>query len=810
MRKIPVFLLCYLFFFIKVIAQPITVDSTVNVNILAQSLAGPGVVISNVTGVGALASFANGTAGAGNIGIGQGVLLTTGSLFGAVGPNDVKGKSTILWPGPGGETNALLNGLGQGQTKEASFISFDIVPAGTSISFSYVFGSEEYHEYVNTYNDVLGLFISGPGISGNFNMATLPGSSTPVSINNINNGKTNSHCSTGPGMNVQFFRENCFGTSTQYDGFTTVLQAVSPTLMPCETYTITIAVGDVVDGSYDSGVFISAGSIVSPGDTDFGMNVGCSNGNWSVTTNALDQSVQNNVWELWQTDVPGATTGGTLVNTITGGLNAAFNWLELGQHYYIRHYSIVCEIWETIYPVPDFTANATVSFQIEDEYCVGEDIFLNGIASTNYDRFYLSAGRRPIGSAPGTPFTGYADYGWTIDNSIGILNLSYEFLNNGQNPGEVFEPGYEYQILLAIANPPNCIPWMELKKTFRVVCCDVSPAFNVQASCNNGNWSVSASPVSPLATNHSWQLYEVSSPGATTGGTPVGPAQTTTNATFSGLNQAKYYYIKHTTGYAGCEMQMASLAAPNLQANASLAYVFKDINNTVKNNFCYGEDIYLDPAGTNNYDRFFMAVYRRPITGGNFSYYADYEWTITNNIGLLNLSQLFFSSGQNPGEIFEPGYEYELQFAIANPQNCIPWTELKKRFTVECCNDFFSAAFRYELNQKPGGFEVRVYDFNTYSPYATHEWTVVSSPNANGGPYTLVTQTTTTGPGPHVLYSQGVSGLYYFVIHKVVTLCGEECYTDSKQAVGTEVQQDGPVCDICGPDDCSILEVILC
>ncbi|NUO02428.1 MAG: T9SS type A sorting domain-containing protein [Saprospiraceae bacterium] len=543
---------------------------------------------------------------------------------------------------------------------------------------------------------------------------------------------------------------------------------------------------------------------------DFSISGQCNDGNWTITATPDDQSAPNHIWELFETTAPGATSGGTLIAYTESGSTITYQGLDISKFYFIRH-----TIWDYCYvdkvavmPVPIFRAD--VRYTLEDEngieknqFCIGEDIFLDPTFSNNYDRFFMAVYRRPIGS-PGN-FSLFADYGWTFTDNIGILNLTQLFLTSGENPGEVFEPGFEYEIQFAIANPPGCIPWKELKKTFTVVCCDVDPAFDVETLCLNGSWLVAGTPINPATTIHSWQVYEVTTPGATTGGTSVGSPQTTSSVTYSGLDFSKYYYIKHSTGYPGCEL-MASVAVPNFTAN--LSYVFKDKNNTVKDNFCYGEDIYLDPTGTNNYDRFFMAVYRRPISGGNFSYYADYEWTFTNNIGLLNLSQLFFSSGQNPGEIFEPGYEYELQFAIANPPACIPWTELKKRFTVECCEDFFSAGFRYDLRDKPAGFEVMVYDFNPYSPYATHEWTVISSLNPNGGPYTLETQTTTTGAGPHILYNDGVSGLYYFVIHKVITLCGEYCFIDRKEAYSGGVPPDGPACEICGAGDCSILEDI--
>ena len=48
-------------------------------------------------------------------------------------------------------------------------VEFDFEAGGDSISFNYVFGSDEYLTYVNTqYNDIFAFFLSGPGLSGPF------------------------------------------------------------------------------------------------------------------------------------------------------------------------------------------------------------------------------------------------------------------------------------------------------------------------------------------------------------------------------------------------------------------------------------------------------------------------------------------------------------------------------------------------------------------------------------------------------------------------------------------------------------------
>ncbi len=263
MKKL--YTLACIFFLIPLVSwAQISVNTSQSDNALIQSLGGQGVTISNVNIAGANGAY--GSFSGGNFGISNGVVLTTGSAVQAIGPNDETNAATNTTAGG----NALLDGLGQGTTEDATVATFQIVTQGCSLSFDYVFGSEEYHEYVDSqFNDVFGLFISGPGITGNQNLATLPNSNTAVSINNVNNGETDDCNSNGPGTNSNFFVDNCNGNNIQYDGHTSVLTANADGLTPGSVYTITLAVGDVGDGGWDSGVFISAGSFSSVANVAF-------------------------------------------------------------------------------------------------------------------------------------------------------------------------------------------------------------------------------------------------------------------------------------------------------------------------------------------------------------------------------------------------------------------------------------------------------------------------------------------------------------------------------------------------------------
>jgi gliding motility-associated-like protein len=117
-------------------------------------------------------------------------------------------------------------------------------------------------------NDVFGFFISGPGISGQQNIALIPGTGVPVSINTLNNGTVGTAVFT-PDPNCILSNSGYFvdndnppGLTVQYDGFTTVLTAIAK-VMPCQTYHLKFAIADGGDDAYDSGVFLETESFMS-------------------------------------------------------------------------------------------------------------------------------------------------------------------------------------------------------------------------------------------------------------------------------------------------------------------------------------------------------------------------------------------------------------------------------------------------------------------------------------------------------------------------------------------------------------------
>jgi gliding motility-associated-like protein len=258
---------------------------------LAATLAGPGITISSPVLTCPIA--ANGTftvtpgtilgTGATVFGINNGVLLTTGKAIKAGGAESYLASSNNS--GPGDPTLVTLAGA---TTYDACILEFDLVPVGDTIRFNYQFGSEEYNNSTcGPYNDAFAFFISGPGIAGTANMALVPGTSIPVTVNSVNSG------TPGPGYSLanctamgagspftSYYVDNTGGTSLTYKGYTTKLTA-QRAITPCNTYHMKMAVADAGNGVYDSGVFIEAGSLTTPSIT--GANAVCIGGTLSLS-----------------------------------------------------------------------------------------------------------------------------------------------------------------------------------------------------------------------------------------------------------------------------------------------------------------------------------------------------------------------------------------------------------------------------------------------------------------------------------------------------------------------------------------------
>lgn len=257
---------CTLFFVGSLSAQLTLVGGQTVVDLVTNVLVGGGLPISNITynGSGPNANLVqggvqffnnNGTA----FPFSSGMVLRTDNAPTVAGDSDL---NALSFP------NSVTNG---------SIVEFDFVATGDTMSFNFIFASAEYTSYTcSNVNDVFGFFLSGPGINGPYqnnaiNIATIPGTNTPIGINTVNSGfpANNSTCLAA---NPNYMTDNIYftlsynsligpltTTSPQYNGSTVVMTAFSG--LECdETYHIKLGIANVGDQAFNSIVFLEAES----------------------------------------------------------------------------------------------------------------------------------------------------------------------------------------------------------------------------------------------------------------------------------------------------------------------------------------------------------------------------------------------------------------------------------------------------------------------------------------------------------------------------------------------------------------------
>ena len=188
----------------------------------------------------------------------NGLIMTTGKITTAVGPNDTGSESnSISGDTPAcSELAALIPGY---SVNKPAVLEFDFVTVAEHIQFNYVFASEEYPEWAGSnYNDVFGFFVTDMVTNTTQNIALIPGTNIPVAINNI-------HSATGSSYTSVAAYEQYYHTIPsnsplmQYDAYDGPFVAEMD-VVPCRNYHMKLAIANVGDNSYDSGVFLEAAS----------------------------------------------------------------------------------------------------------------------------------------------------------------------------------------------------------------------------------------------------------------------------------------------------------------------------------------------------------------------------------------------------------------------------------------------------------------------------------------------------------------------------------------------------------------------
>lgn len=327
------------------IESGLTLDEYVN-----DILLGDGVEAFNITYIGGGSQMGYMTGGENDFSIGSGLVMSSDAAvnlaceFGmcsdclGIGFND---------PDLLDIANSVPPLIGQSfsvsSVNDGCVLEFDFVAAGDSVSFNYVFGSDEYETWVNTqYNDVFAFFLSGPGITGPYaspagfpggavNIAGVPESdpNLPITISSVNS-QTNS----------PYYIDNQSNNGACINGYT--VPFVAEYAIECgETYHIKLAIADGSDTALESIVVLEEGSFTS---NAFDIVASASiNGNivFGGDTTVVE-SCNDAVFQIIR---PTSTLADTLDITITGTAENGVDYEEIDPQ-------VIMDVGQNIYEIP--------------------------------------------------------------------------------------------------------------------------------------------------------------------------------------------------------------------------------------------------------------------------------------------------------------------------------------------------------------------------------------------------------------------------------------------------------------------------
>ena len=185
----------------------------------------------------------------------DGIVLSTGRLNNVPGPNStLSDDDAPNWIGD----QDLENALGINNTINATILEFSFVPQANSLSFRYIFASEEYRENNSStcnFSDAFAFLIRPVG--GQYqNLALVPGTNTPVQVTTVRPEIPGS-CDA---INEEYFGQfNDVNAPINFNGQTAILTAET-NVDAGQTYEVKLVIADEANFRFDSAVFIEGSS----------------------------------------------------------------------------------------------------------------------------------------------------------------------------------------------------------------------------------------------------------------------------------------------------------------------------------------------------------------------------------------------------------------------------------------------------------------------------------------------------------------------------------------------------------------------
>jgi len=245
----------------------------------------------------------------------DGIVLSTGNANLAGGSiNDATNSDgNFAWLGDS-DVEAVMSAVsGSPQTSHnASYLQFDFVPFQDTISFDFLFASNEYGQYQCDYSDTFIFLLTNLTTGVTTNIAVVPSTTTPITVVSIRDQLYNGFCSS---VNESYFGNYYYNdpisAPINFRGTTVPLTAIG-TVVPGQQYRIKLAIADRADPLFDSAVFIKGSSFslgeIALGDDLFIVdNTALCYGESVLLNPGLDGSIFDFEWYQDDVLIPGAT-----------------------------------------------------------------------------------------------------------------------------------------------------------------------------------------------------------------------------------------------------------------------------------------------------------------------------------------------------------------------------------------------------------------------------------------------------------------------------------------------------------------------
>nr|WP_294933865.1 T9SS type B sorting domain-containing protein [uncultured Flavobacterium sp.] len=313
-----------LFFTTIASAQYITIDNSKTPEQLIRDLipANSCVQATNITisgwdfggGEKSYASFDSNTSG---FPLEKGLVITTGKATSAIGPNSfLLSEGPSSWPGD----NDLEQAIGENNTINATAVEFDFIAVTNTMSFDYIFSSEQYLSNPSSnqcnYSDGFAFLLRENSATQYQNLAVVPGTNIPVKVTTVRGSGT-----ICPPANTQYFDAfNGNAHPTNFNGQTKIMRAEA-TVIPGASYHIKMVIADQGNNLYDSAIFIGGDSfsneIVLGEDHLIADGNPLCNGENLALTPDLVPGASSYTWLQNNTPIPGYTNVSSPNYTIT-------------------------------------------------------------------------------------------------------------------------------------------------------------------------------------------------------------------------------------------------------------------------------------------------------------------------------------------------------------------------------------------------------------------------------------------------------------------------------------------------------------